>query len=670
MMRAMIMQNPDSESMVRQLLSEQGPIAAALDRFESRPQQVDMACAVERAFWRSRHLVAEAGTGVGKSFAYLLPAIEHVCEQGGKALISTYTITLQEQLIQKDIPILEQCLSRDFTARLAKGRGNYLCKRRLTFALTRAERLLGAYAAELRMLAEWAAQTTDGSLSDCSFVPRSTIWDKVKSEHGNCRGRKCPHFRDCFYWRARRALETADIIVANHALLFSDLVLKKDGYALLPDYQAVILDEAHTVERVAEDHFGIDISYRRVKYVLDGLYSPRRRRGLLSGPKMNEMIDQVCDAHVQASSLFDQVHAWYQQNKGTGNGRCDKHLVEDCLSKHLATLRRSLGKYIKGTKDEDEKLEFARYVDMCKVLQQDLKDFLHQTHGDHVYWVDAESADLSGTRLKSAPINVGPYLSESLFEPFASVILTSATLSTGQEAQKDGFDFFAGRIGLKAKAFDAIKLGSPFDYERQVTIYIEQDLPNPNHPQFVERAAGAIRKYLTKTDGRAFVLFTSYRMLNQMVDELEDWLFSQHVTLLKQGGALDRSTLLRQFKEEGRHVLFGTDSFWQGVDVPGDALRNVMIVRLPFAVPDQPLLAGRLEQIREQGGNPFFDYQLPSAIIKFKQGFGRLVRTKTDTGIVVILDSRIIHKRYGQRFLASIPACHIEIVADHDMDSI
>ena len=307
---------------------------------------------------------------------------------------------------------------------------------------------------------------------------------------------------------------------------------------------------------------------------------------------------------------------------------------------------------------------------MCKVLQQDLKDVLHQTHGDHVYWVDAESADLSGTRLKSAPINVGPYLSESLFEPFASVILTSATLSTGQEAQKDGFDFFAGRVGLKAKAFDAIKLGSPFDYEQQVTIYIEKDLPNPNDPQFIARAAEAIKTYLTKTDGRAFVLFTSYRMLNQMVNELEDWLFREHVTLLKQGGPLDRSALLKRFKEEGRHVLFGTDSFWQGVDVPGDALRNVMIVRLPFAVPDQPLLAGRLEQIREQGGNPFFDYQLPSAIIKFKQGFGRLVRSKTDTGIVVILDSRIVHKRYGQRFLASIPPCHVEIVTDHDMDSI
>jgi len=309
MMLAMIMQNPGFDAAIRQLLSEEGPIGRALERFEVRPQQVDMACAVERAFRLSHHLVAEAGTGVGKSFAYLAPAIEYVCEQGGRVLVSTYTITLQEQLVHKDIPILESCLPRDFTAKLAKGRGNYLCKRRLNFALMRGQRLLGGFAAELHRLAEWAAQTTDGSLSDCTFVPPSAVWDKVKSEHGNCRGRKCPHFRDCFYWKARRALETADIIVANHALLFSDLVLKQDGYALMPDYQLVVLDEAHTVERVAEEHFGIDISYKRVKYILDGLYSPRRRRGLLSGPKMNQMIDQVCATHVQASAFFDQVHA-------------------------------------------------------------------------------------------------------------------------------------------------------------------------------------------------------------------------------------------------------------------------------------------------------------------------------------------------------------------------
>jgi ATP-dependent DNA helicase DinG len=326
----------------------------------------------------------------------------------------------------------------------------------------------------------------------------------------------------------------------------------------------------------------------------------------------------------------------------------------------LKNLRTELAKLARKTEGVDEKFEIVRFNDRCQALIQELDDFLLQKRADYVYWVETGSDKRTTVRLRSAAVNVGPDVKRCLFDKYDSVVLTSATLSTGAADDKSGFDFFAGRIGLSD--FDSLKLGSPFDYKKQVTVYIEKDMPNPNESDFTDAAAEKLKKYLLESKGRAFVLFTSYAMLDEIAANISDWLSGNKIELLQQGSDVDRSTLLKRFKSEGSSVLFGTDSFWQGVDVPGDALSNVIIVRLPFAVPDQPLLAGRLEQIKEQGKNPFFDYQLPSAIIKFKQGFGRLVRRKTDTGIVVILDSRIVNKSYGAKFLSAIPKCKVEIV--------
>jgi ATP-dependent DNA helicase DinG len=647
---------------IRKVFAPDGDVWRSFANFEVRPEQIEMAGAVQQAFLNGRHLAVEAGTGVGKSFAYLIPAVDLATNGMGRILVSTFTITLQEQLINKDIPFLNSCMSQEFNAVLAKGRSNYLCKRRLKFTLQRERLLIDDKDSGLDKIWQWAEQTKDGSLSDLPFLPNSRTWDRVKSEHGNCRGRKCLHFRDCFYWAARRRLENADIIVANHALLFSDLVLKDQNVSLLPDYKFVVIDEAHNIEHVAEDHFGIDLSNKRVKFVLDNLYNTRTHRGLLTHTDAKTAVDLVDKINKESARFFKEIRTWYEQTKDENKGRCHKNFVDDTLSGHLKNLCRELAKLAKQKKDDDEKYEIMRFVDLSKALIHDLENFLSQANADQIYWLEIGSGRTDTIRLKSAPLDVGPEIRRCLFNKYNSVVLTSATLCTGATEEKGGFDFFAGRIGLDD--FEAVKLGSPFDYQKQVKVYIEKELPDPNQSTFIENAAEVIKKYLAKTTGGAFVLFTSYVMLEDVADKLAQWIAENNIKLLQQGAHVDRSMLLRQFKTNGSNVLFGTDSFWQGVDVPGQALSSVIIVRLPFAAPDQPLLAGRLEQIRESGGNPFNDYQLPTAIIKFKQGFGRLIRSKTDSGIVVVLDSRIVNKPYGKKFLAAIPRCEVMIVAD------
>lgn len=642
-----------------QLLGRDGWVARHFEGYEHRPGQVAMAEKAIEALRKGFVLVVEAGTGVGKSFAYLAAALDQAFRKNGRVLISTYTIHLQQQLIEKDIPFLQEVVGQPFTACLAKGRNHYLCLRRLRYAQSRRQTLFEDRGEDLSALVEWAQRTEDGSLSDLSFLPSPPLWQAVQSEHGICRGRKCPSFRECFYWRARRKLETADILVVNHALLFSDLVLKQSGASgILPPYRFVILDEAHNLEHVAEEHFGIELGPSAIRYLLDALHHHRQHKGLLGRGTAHPKACQLVERCRRESELFfAQIEAWYDQAAEETGGRCPPEFVSDNISKPLRELRLELTRLAREEDNEDQQLEYQRLIDRCQEIEQDLRIFLSQSQEGFVYWVEPGSAGRKSVVLRSAPLDVGPYVKGCLFDVYKSVVLTSATLSCGQA--ENGFSFFTRRIGLQE--YQDLQVGSPFDYSRQVRLYIEANMPDPNSKAFQEKAVQAIQKYLLKTEGRAFILFTSYSMLRQTASLLEPWLAEQQMTALIQGEGQDRAALLAQFKVRPRCVLFGTDSFWQGVDVPGEQLSNVIIVRLPFAVPNHPLIQGRIERLRSEGRNPFYEYQVPMAILKFKQGFGRLIRRKTDQGIVAVLDSRILQKPYGKQFLEAIPECPVQI---------
>jgi len=632
-----------------------------------------MAQAIYDAFSQSRHLIVEAGTGIGKSFAYLVGALRHVFENEKKVVISTYTISLQEQLCQKDIPFIKNITDKKFTAVLAKGRGNYLCMKRLRQAQKYQTTLFDSPSqlANLDELFHWGLQTRDGSLSELPKKPPMAVWETVCSDNNSCQGSVCNRTSDCFYQRARRKLHKANLIITNHALLFTDLALRREGGSILPDYDYVILDEAHNIENIAAKHFGLRISSAQVNFLFNRLYNPKNQKGLLATRKDKTTIKLVSDAQQSADSFFSELFEFYYTNQRPGSSiRVMKpNAFTDCLTNPLKTLSIRLHIVLESVTDEQGRLEIAACAKRCAEFANKIELFVTQSESDCVYWIETAFRRTNPVMtLCISPIHVGESLQKCLYEPCSSIVLTSATLSTYENTtggeSPNGFGFFASQVGLDANL--GLQLGSPFDFPSQVTIFLESHLPDPNEAKqnYLSVAIESIKKYLLKTQGKALILFTSYSQLQQMFERLDDFCRENDLTLLKQGKSLNRSRLLNEFRRNPNSVLLGTDSFWQGIDVPGESLSNLMIVKLPFSVPDEPLLQARLEKIRMNGGNPFFDYQLPEAILKFKQGFGRLIRTKNDKGIVVILDPRIVTKPYGKRFLDALPTCPIENVTE------
>jgi ATP-dependent DNA helicase DinG len=653
----------------REFLGDSGALARALgEAHEPREQQTKMAEAVAKAMDGKRTLLVEAGTGVGKSFGYLVPALERIVTYGERVVVATNTIALQEQLIAKDIPILQRAaaeLGHSFKAVLVKGRGNYLSIRRLKLASERQDRLLADAASRrsLHVIEDWAYTTTDGSLSTLPALERPAVWDRAQSDSGNCMGRKCPTYDKCFFQSARREMESADLLICNHALYFSDLALRQRSVGFLPVHDHIILDEAHGVEDTASEHFGISLNEGRVYRLLGQLHHTRTGKGFLPMLQLKDGVDlrNIEDSIAAVGRCDDATRALFENALRLVGGEINANVripAPGALENHVTEAFRSLSLKLKALKDdaarEDDRFELNAYAERAEALAIDTEALLEQLLPGCVYWVDtAQPATSSSVRvnLACAPVEVGPLLSDTLFNGKRSVILTSATLAAGGD-----FSHIRGRLGLgDDEGVDTLSLGSPFDYARQVRVIVDAAMPDPRAPSYVAQLADAIVYHAASTRGGAFALFTSLSTMRAVAKLARVPLESSGMTLMVQEQDGSRAAILQRFREEPNAVLFGVSSFWQGVDVRGDALRNVIITRLPFEPPDRPLTQARLDLLKQRGGDPFFDDSLPRAVIRFKQGFGRLIRSKSDSGRVIVLDPRIVSKGYGRAFLASLP---------------
>jgi len=636
-------------------------------KLEHRPQQETMARAIASALKSDESLLFEAGTGVGKSLAYLVPGIIQAVDQQRQLIVSTHTISLQEQLETKDLPLVRRLFQSnpslagyaEFRSAVLLGKANYLCTTRLAQALSdRASLFADADYDELQRIAGWAETSDSGLRHDLRPPPRAEVWDAVNADSSSCSRKHCD-CEKCFYQRARGRIRTAHVIIVNHALLFA---LVNAGGAMAhgatgPEARGVlfpgdflVLDEAHTVPEVATANFGLSLSSYGVERALKYLYNPRSKRGLLrklGGPEGQQLVSDALDA---SKHFFDFLSTTVLAVRPVVRVR-EAGVAEPTLDGPLGALQRLIGKLADKLDEGRDRDELLEQKTRLKGLQAGLTEWLNLAAEGHVYWAERGGRKQTIVSLRSAPIDVAPALREHLFGCGVSVICTSATLALAGDIAA-----FANRLGANQARTEIVH--SPFDYTRHMRVYIAADVPLPS-PQEAKLSLEALTDYIRfcvhAVKGGSLVLFTSYTDMRAVAATLENEFRVSGRPFLMQGSDLSRTELAEQMRNLGNAVLFGTDSFWTGVDVPGDALAQVIITRLPFDPPTHPITEAKTEWIRDHGGNPFNDLTLPDALIKFRQGAGRLIRSQSDRGVITILDSRVLAKSYGRLFLQSLP---------------
>jgi ATP-dependent DNA helicase DinG len=663
----------DFTNEVEKIFAEDG-LLSSLEGFEYRKPQQEMAVQVAESLENESHLITEAPTGVGKSFAYLIPSIIFSLREKRKAIISTCTINLQEQLIKKDIPTLQRILPYEFKPEILKGRHNYICTRRLNQALIKKNNLFDDSEQEqLQEIYNWVQRGGSGSLQDIPFKVDENVWSQIFAEEGACTSKLCgTENSNCFFQQAKIRIKNADLIVLNHYLFFTLFGLyenKENGFIFADDF--AVFDEAHRIEQIAAENISPSVSREMIKFWLHKLYNPKNEKGFLLTKSAQTTIRFVRRLLNENDIFFDSVDNYVtlrqQRERAKGVVRIREPFVMDnTLDPLLLELCDDLRKMKSQAQNDDEENEISNYFRKLSAIRNTLDEFLNQKLDEHVYWIDFSGRGRRNITMSMSPIDMAEFFRQNIWGEDKLALMTSATLSINKS-----LEYFQKSLG--AEDVTTSIMDSTFDYPNQMKIYVSRSVPQPivnkfetameilNGNDYETALREKIKEYALMTEGGALILFTNIRMLRKIHSEIKTELVQNGIDVYAQGEGLSKTKLLSDFKKNHNSVLLGVDSFWMGVDIPGSSLRNVIITKLPFDVPDHPIIEAKIEGIEKRGGNPFTEFSLPGAILKLKQGVGRLIRNKTDKGIIVILDSRIVTKTYGKYFLNSLPECEVVV---------
>ena len=682
---------------IEDYFSKEGILVNEIKGFEHRHEQEEMAKNIQNAVNNNKKIIVEAGTGTGKTLAYLIPAIKWAIANKKKVIIATNTINLQEQLLLKDIPLAKSVIKDEFSYALVKGRTNYLCKRLFTELSLGKSADIETFSMEAReqieYILKWGNKTKTGDKAELPFEVYPDVWELVQSTTELCLGKKCPFRKECFHMKTRMKKMEADILISNHHLFFSDLNVRAETdfdseYLILPRYDMVIFDEAHNIESVARSYFSVEVSKISFTRLLHRIYQKKikKKKEKSALTRVEETIDEkylektgdylellksmkseIYNLQTIGDEYFDEIRKMFETNTEAPirkslnsfemtksnfleNLRAKKEFFQAKLAEFL-NLMMAFNNVIDEEKDKNpEVINFNNHLKIFKKYIDSFKFINNFSDADYVYWLDINSKR-TNVVLTATPLNIAQKLSSVLYENLNRLVFASATIMAN-----GSFEYFKKSLGLDEEECLECFIESPFDYENQMSVYIPADIQDSeNLNAFVTDASKFILDILKKTKGKAFILFTSYTMLNQIYYSIVNKLKNSNFEIFLHGEK-PRSQLIKEFKEAKNPVLFGTTSFWEGVDVQGENLSNVIITKLPFLVPTDPIVAAISKKIEETGGNSFLDFQLPEAIIKFKQGVGRLIRKKTDRGNVFILDSRVIKKKYGSAFIKALPS--------------